>query len=47
VAAARGAGMKCVAVTNSHPKEKLKDADLIVDSLEKVSVSTLERLFKE
>ncbi len=45
VAAAKGAGMKCVAVTNSHPKDSLKDADLIVDSLESVSVAGLKKLF--
>jgi beta-phosphoglucomutase family hydrolase len=45
VAAAKNAGMKCVAVTNSHPKEKLKDADLVVESLEKVGVSDLKNLF--
>jgi beta-phosphoglucomutase family hydrolase len=45
VAAARSAGMKCVAVTNSHPGEELKDADLVVDSLEKVGIRELQRLF--
>ncbi len=33
IEAAKNAGMKCVAITNSYPKEKLKDADLIIDSL--------------
>jgi beta-phosphoglucomutase family hydrolase len=46
VAAARRAGMKCIAVTNSHTKEALKDADLIVDSLGEIGVSDLARLFK-
>jgi len=46
VAAARRAGMKCVAVTNSHPETKLKNADLIVDTLEKVDISVLSVLFK-
>jgi beta-phosphoglucomutase family hydrolase len=45
VAAAKRAGMKCVAVTNSHPKEALKDADLIVDTLEKVGIDDLSNLF--
>ncbi len=45
VAAAKNAGMKCLAVTNSHPEEALKDADLIVDSLEKVGVVDLQKLF--
>jgi len=31
-------------VTNTHPEENLKEADLIVDSLEKVGVSDLEKL---
>ncbi len=45
VAAAKRAGMKCVAVTNSHPAKKLEDADLIVDTLEQVNVSVLTGLF--
>jgi beta-phosphoglucomutase family hydrolase len=45
VAAAKRAGMKSVAVTNSHPKEALKNADLIVDTLEKVGIIDLQRLF--
>lgn len=45
VAAAKSAGMKCVAVTNSHPRNRLKKADLIVDTLEAVSVNDLSRLF--
>jgi beta-phosphoglucomutase family hydrolase len=46
VAAAKRAGMKCLAVTNSHPGNSLKKADLIVDSLAKVDVNTLNGLFK-
>ncbi len=46
VTAAKRAGMKCVAVTNSHPKDKLKDADLVVDSLEKVDIEVLAGLFR-
>ena len=37
--------MKCLAVTNSHPKASLKEADLIVDTLEAVSVGDLASLF--
>jgi beta-phosphoglucomutase family hydrolase len=44
VAAAGRAGMRCVAVTNSHPAAALKPADLVVDTLEKVKVADLERL---
>jgi beta-phosphoglucomutase family hydrolase len=45
VAAAKKAGMKCVAVTNSHPDSSLKKADLIVNTLESVSVDVLAGLF--
>lgn len=45
VTAAKKGGMKCVAVTNSLPREKLKDADLIVDSLEDVTITILKGLF--
>ncbi len=46
VAAAKRASMKCIAVTNSHPGRSLKNADLIVDTLEKVDIATLRGLFK-
>jgi beta-phosphoglucomutase len=41
---ARRAGMKCLAVTNSHPAELLNEADNIVDSLERISQSQLEAI---
>jgi len=47
VAAAKRAGMKCVAVTNTNPKEKLSEADLVVDTLESVTVDDLVRLFSK
>ena len=43
--AARAAGMRCIAVTNSFPREKLLDADLVVGSLADVSLKTVLRLF--
>lgn len=46
VTAAKQAGMKCVAVTNSHPGSSLKKADLIVDTLEAVGISDLDGLFR-
>lgn len=46
VAAAKAGGMKCIAVTNSLPRESLLAADLIVDSLEEVNIEILEGLFK-
>ena len=46
VTAAKRAGMHCLAVTNTHPRSSLKEADLIVDTLEKVSGNDLKRLLK-
>jgi beta-phosphoglucomutase family hydrolase len=44
VMAAKAAGMKCVAVTNTSPAERLNGADLVVSSLEEVSADTLRGL---
>ena len=44
VTAAKRAGMGCVAVTNTHPRSHLSEADLVVDSLEEVTVADLEGL---
>jgi len=44
VTAAKRAGMGCVAVTNTHPRSHLGEADLVVDSLEEVTVADLEGL---
>jgi beta-phosphoglucomutase family hydrolase len=41
VKAAKTAGMKCLAITNSHPREKLEEADRVVVSLEDVDLITL------
>jgi beta-phosphoglucomutase len=50
VQAARGAGMKCVAVrfVGHHPEAALRQAgaDLVVDSLERVSAQDVLRLFR-
>ena len=45
VTAAKRAGMKCLAVTNTHPKLSLMEADLVVDTLEAVTVDDLSGLF--
>jgi beta-phosphoglucomutase family hydrolase len=45
VAAAKGACMKCIAVTNSHPDSSLEKADLIVSTLESVGIGELKQLF--
>ena len=44
VASAKAAGAVCVAVTGSVEAEKLSDADLVVDSLEEVSVARMRRM---
>jgi len=44
VAAAKRAGMRCLAITNTHPRQSLKQADLIVDTLEVVTTKDLEKL---
>jgi len=45
VTGAKRAGMKCIAVTNTHPADKLYEADLVVDSLQKIGLSDLDSLF--
>ena len=42
VTAARRAGMACLAVTNTHSRQKLSEANLIVDSLEKVTIDDIK-----
>ena len=44
VTAARRAGMACLAVTNTHSRQKLAEADLVVDSLEKVTIEDIKGL---
>jgi beta-phosphoglucomutase-like phosphatase (HAD superfamily) len=41
---ARRAGMKCLAVTNSHPAELLNEAGAVVKSLEEIDLKFLQRL---
>ncbi|MDO8567473.1 MAG: HAD family phosphatase [Dehalococcoidales bacterium] len=45
VAGAKTAGMKCVAITNTHPRGKLEQADLVIESLVKIGLDDLEKLF--
>lgn len=46
VAAARRAGMRCLAVTTTNPREKLAAADRVVDSLAEIDVDSLRAVFK-
>jgi HAD superfamily hydrolase (TIGR01509 family) len=41
VKAAKTAGMKCLGITNTHPRQRLRGADIVVDSLENVDLITL------
>jgi beta-phosphoglucomutase len=41
---ARGAGLRCVGVTNSYPPHELGPAELIVDGLRDLTLSDLDRL---
>ena len=46
VTAAKRAGMRCIAVTNTNSRETLAEADFVVDTLEVVAVNDFEKLFK-
>ncbi len=41
---ARRAGMKCLAVTNSHRAESLSDANAVIESLEEVNLRYLQNI---
>jgi len=45
IRAAKRAGMKCLAVTNSYPQSELTQADAVVAGLNEVDVAFLNRLF--
>jgi len=47
IAAAKKAGMKCLAVATSYPVGQLGEADMAVESLVGISVSVLRSLFAE
>ncbi|OHB54641.1 MAG: hypothetical protein A2173_06190 [Planctomycetes bacterium RBG_13_44_8b] len=46
VQAAKAAGAKCIAVTNSTTAENLSQADLICDSLEQINLTTIIKLIE-
>ena len=45
VQAAKRAGMYCIAITNTYPREAIAEADIVVNSLEEITVKTIEALF--
>jgi len=47
VQAAKAAGAKCIAVTNSTNAENLSEADLVCDSLEKINLDVIKRLIQK
>jgi len=47
VQAARAAGAKCIAVTNSTTAANLQQADLVCDSLEQIDLETVTRLIRQ
>ena len=44
VQAAKAAGAKCIAVTNSTNADNLKEADLICDSLKQINLELIKEL---
>lgn len=46
VRAAKRGGMYCIAITNTCGRDGLSEADIVVDSLEKVSIQTIEGIFR-
>lgn len=44
VTAAKKAGMKCIALTSTTDRNKLKDADLIVDSLNEIDLNVIKKV---
>jgi beta-phosphoglucomutase len=44
VKSAKNGGMRCIAVTNTHPSSSLVDADLIVSSLDEVSIKAIKNI---
>jgi beta-phosphoglucomutase-like phosphatase (HAD superfamily) len=44
VVAAKRTGMRCIAVTQTHPREALVHADVVVDRLDRLSPTLMEAL---
>ncbi len=47
VTASKRANMRCIAVTNTTSREELREADLIIDTLEEITIDDLERLLNQ
>lgn len=44
VRAAKNANMKCIAITTTHTKEELSEADLVIDSFKNITQDTIRSL---
>ncbi|NQT01512.1 MAG: HAD family phosphatase, partial [Planctomycetes bacterium] len=47
VQAAKAAGAKCIAVTNSTTTDNLSRADLVCESLEQIDLKTITKLIEQ
>ncbi len=47
VQAAKAAGARCIAVTNSSTADKLAESDLVCDSLEQITLDTITKLIQQ
>jgi len=47
IKAAKNAGMKAIAVTTTHPRERLAEADIIVERIADVTVDMIEELLNQ
>ena len=47
VTASKRAGIHCIAVTNTTPREDLREADLVIDTLEEITVDDLDRFLHQ
>ncbi len=44
IASARAAGLRCIGLTTSYPREAIGEADVVVESLDEVTADLLERV---
>lgn len=44
IKAAHNAGMKCIAITTTHTREELKEADRVIDSFDELTIETIKHL---
>lgn len=44
VRAAKAAGMKCIAITTTHERERLNEADLIIDSFSELTIDIIRNI---